>query len=34
MVWEGEPAYASVDAALHAMDAALRQLLHDEFGER
>jgi hypothetical protein len=34
MVWEGETAYASVDAALQAMEAALRQLLHDEFGER
>jgi hypothetical protein len=34
MVWEGEPTYASVDAALDAMEAAVRQLLHDEFGER
>ena len=34
MVWEGERTYASVDAALQAMEAALRQLLHDEFGER
>ena len=34
MVWEGEPAYPSVDAALRALDAALERLLREEFGER
>jgi len=33
MVWEGEATYASVDAVLHALEAALGQLLHDQFGE-
>jgi hypothetical protein len=33
MVWEGEATYASVDAALHALEAALGHLLHDQFGE-
>jgi hypothetical protein len=34
MVWEGEPTYASVDAALQALDAALEQVLREQFGER
>ena len=34
MVWEGEPAYASVDEALRALDAALGRLLRDELAER
>lgn len=34
MVWEGEPTYASVEAALQALDVALEQLLREEFGER
>ena len=34
MIWEGEPTYASVDAALQALDAALEQFLREQFGER
>jgi hypothetical protein len=34
MVWEGEPTYASVDAALQALDAVLEQLLSEQFGQR
>jgi hypothetical protein len=34
MVWEGEPTYPSVDAALQALDAALEQSLREQCGER
>jgi hypothetical protein len=34
MVWKGEPTYASVNAALQALDAALAQFLREQFGER
>jgi hypothetical protein len=32
LIWEGEPAYPSVDAALQALDDALAKWLHEELG--
>lgn len=33
MVWEGAEIYPSLDAAFRALDSALQQWLHEQYGE-
>ena len=33
LVWEGDASYPTLDAALGALDAALHDWLHEEYGE-
>jgi hypothetical protein len=33
MIWEGEPAYPTLDDALRALEAALAQWLREQFSE-